>query len=204
MFDWYRDKAFPWLMKKNIGKPSILRLRKMMLARAYGNILEIGIGTGINLPLYPKQVYEITAVDTYIRKVPENCIKVHLFNESVNQMSFADNTFDTIVSTFSLCSMEDLDGAFAEMLRVLKPGGQLLFLEHGKSQGEITSMLQNLCNPIYNAFAYGCNINRDYTASMQKCGFTILECVIVPAPIYPRFLTGYAYMGVAVKPEKGV
>lgn len=203
MLNWYKDKFFPWIMKKNIGKKSILELRRKALSKAYGNILEIGIGSGTNLPLYPEHICEIMAVDNYVRQVPGGRIKVYLKDESACQMSFADNTFDTVVSTFSLCSIEDLDDAFAEMLRVLKPGGQFLFLEHGKSQGKVIAKLQNICNSLYNVFAYGCNINRNYTDLMQKCGFEIKEFSYKPAPIYPRFLTGYAYMGIAKKPENG-
>lgn len=203
MFSWYKNRFFPGMMNKNIGKESILQLRKRVLSNAKGNILELGIGTGTNLSLYPNNICEITAIDIYVRHVSDGYIKVNLINESACKMSFLDNTFDTVVSTFSLCSIDDLEAAFHEIFRVLKPGGQLLFLEHGKSKGKISSILQNVCNPLYNVFAFGCNINRSYVTEMQKCGFELSAFSYERAPIYPRLLTGYVYMGVAQKYNDG-
>ena len=93
MIKWYADKVFPWLMKKNIGKKSIIRLRQQALSKAYGNILEIGVGTGMNLSLYPKEVTEITAIDSWVREIPASEIRVNLVNESATQMGFKDNLF---------------------------------------------------------------------------------------------------------------
>jgi len=203
MFSWYKDRFFPWILNKNIGKESILQLRKSLLSKAHGNVLEIDIGAGINLSLYPNNISEITAIDIYVRHVSDGYIKVNLKNESACKMSFSDNIFDTVVSTFSLCSINDLEAAFHEIFRVLKPCGQLLFLEHGKSKGKISSLLQNLCNPLYHVFAFGCNINRSYINEMQKCGFEICAFSYECAAIYPRFLTGYVYIGVAKKFKNG-
>ncbi|SHH37351.1 Methyltransferase domain-containing protein [Clostridium collagenovorans DSM 3089] len=186
-------------MKKNIGSKAILGIRKGVLSKAHGKILEIGIGTGTNLPLYPSEVKRITAVDSYIRNVPSSLIKVDLINESACKMSFPENTFDTVVSTFALCSIDDLEISLNEIYRVLKPGGQFLFLEHGKSKNKYVSYIQNTFNPLYNIFAYGCNINRSYVNEIEKSGFVIEESVYEKAPIYPRILEGYIYRGVARK-----
>ena len=171
MVNWYRNKAFPWLMKKNIGKKTIVSLRKDILSNAYGNILEIGIGTGINLSLYPQNITEITAIDNWIREVNTLQLKVHIVTGSVTEMSFEDDTFDTVVSTFTLCSIKDLDVALSEIYRVLKPHGQLIFLEHGVAQNKWVVFLQNICNPLFNLFALGCNINRSYIEDLKKSRF---------------------------------
>lgn len=116
-------------------------------------------------------------------------------------MSFEDNTFDTVVSTFSLCSTDNLIAVLKEINRVLKPGGRLLFLEHGKATNIPCQRLQQIFNPLYNRFAYGCNLTRDYTMEMKCAGFHIITCQIYRAKVYPRMLVGYLYEGIAEKKE---
>lgn len=195
----YRDRLFPYLMKKNTGKSEIMEHRKHLLKNAKGNILEIGIGAGTNLAAYPKEISGITAVDPYVMKLPESCIAITLLPESAEKMSFADNTFDTVVSTFSLCSISNLDAAFMEIRRVLKPGGRLLFLEHGKATNRPFQVVQKMFNPLFRKFAYGCNITRDYVGEMKQADFHVVECNTYKAAVYPRLLTGYLYEGIAEK-----
>lgn len=200
---WYRDKVFPWLMSKNIGKRSILALRRKVIANANGRILEIGIGGGLNLTLYPKEVCQITTVDNYVRQINHSGIAVDIIHASSDNLPFDNNSFDTVVSTFSLCSMWNLEQVLGEIYRVLEPDGQFIFLEHGKAKNKFAIMLQNICNPLYNTFAYGCNINRQYQKELTACGFKLIEFNYKRAPIYPRILTGYVYYGVAKKPIEG-
>ena len=94
---WYQDIAFPTLMRWNIGKNSILKKRTALLKHAYGNILEIGIGEGTNLPLYPTNITHIATVEAYPRKLKDSAIEVALFSESAAALHFDDNTFDTVV-----------------------------------------------------------------------------------------------------------
>lgn len=200
---WYRDRLFPYLMKINIGKPAILEYRRRLLKNAKGNILEIGIGAGTNLTVYPKEISSITAVDPYIRELPKSNISVTLLPESAEKMSFKDNTFDTVVSTFCFCSTNNLAIALKEIYRILRPGGRLLFLEHGKATNKSCQTLQKIFNPLYNIFAYGCNITRSYTEEMKRAGFHIVECEVYKAKVYPRMLVGYLYEGIAEKQEEG-
>lgn len=197
---WYQDVAFPKLMQWNIGKKSILNKRTALLKHAYGNILEIGIGEGTNLALYPTEITHITAVDTYPRKLRDSAVKVSLFAASANELPFNANTFDTVVSTFCLCSVTDLDQVCEEIYRVLKPSGAFLFLEHGSAGSPFFQKVQYLFNPLYNKFAYGCNITRTYQAEILNSGLHIVNLQITHAPIYPRFLTGYVYQGISEKP----
>lgn len=198
---WYRDRIFPYLMKKNIGKPLILEHRRHLLKNVKGNILEIGIGTGTNLEVYPKKTSSITAIDPYVRELPKSFVSVTLLPGSAEKMSFEDNTFDTVVSTFSLCSTDNLVAVLMEIYRVLKPGGRLLFLEHGKATNKTCATLQKIFNPLYNIFAYGCNITRDYTGEIESVAFHMVECKIYKAAVYPRMLVGYLYEGIAEKKE---
>ena len=196
---WYKDKVFPWLMKKNIGKQSIMKYRKQAIMNAKGETLEIGIGEGLNLALYPKNIQRITAVDNYVREIKSSDIEVNLVSTSADNLPFNDASFDTVVSTFTLCSVQHLDKVITEIFRVLKPDGQFILLEHGKSKNKLIIILQNVFNPLYNRFAYGCNINRQYQKQLIDCGFSLLTFNIEKAPIYPRLLTGYIYWGVAKK-----
>ena len=196
---WYQDIIFPKLMHWNIGKKSILKKRAALLKHAYGNILEIGIGEGTNLSLYPTEISHITAVEAYPRKLQNSVVDVTLFAESAGALHFDDNIFDTVVSTFSLCSVDNLEQVCAEVYRVLKPGGIFLFLEHGSANSKLFKKIQHLFNPLYNKYAYGCNIIRSYQDNIRKSGLDIVYLKINHAPIYPRFLTGYVYEGIAKK-----
>ena len=200
MLRFYSEIVYPRLMSASLNNDSVNALRKRITAEVSGDILETGIGRGANLPFYPENVSGITAVDCFIDCIPESRVKVKLVKDSVCKMSFDDNTFDTVLSTFCLCSVENLEKALSEILRVLKPGGRLLFLEHGKAQRRVTRRLQDIFNPVYNTLALGCNINRDYTGGMGNAGFKVISCDVVNAAIFPRFLVGYAYIGAAEKP----
>lgn len=193
----YQAKVFPYLMKKNIGKPEIISHRRRVLQNASGRILEIGIGTGLNLDLYPGTVTEITAIDAFVRVLPSSRVSVKLYHGTAEEMCFADNTFDTVVSTFSFCSVSDLHATLKEISRVLKPDGKLLFLEHGKAETRFAQRMQNAANPLFNVFACGCNVNRDYRQFLSEAGFAIEKHTLYRADIFPKWLVGYLHEGVA-------
>lgn len=193
----YQTQIFPRLMDKNIGKPEIVDYRRRLLQNASGNMLEIGIGTGLNLNLYPNTITEITAVDPFVRKLPSSRILVKLYPETAEQMHFEDSTFDTVLSTFTFCSVSNLPKTLKEIARVLKPDGRLLFLEHGRADTRFAQQLQKVANPFYNIFACGCSINRDYKQVLSEAGFGIEKYNLYKVNIYPKILTGYLYEGVA-------
>lgn len=197
MFDYYNKKIFLFFMNKNIGKNEILDYRRKILTRANGEILEIGIGTGINLLLYPDSITHIKAIDTFACELPQSRVKVEFYNMSADNMFFCENAFDTVVSTFSLCSIKNIDKALLEIRRVLKPNGRLLFLEHGKAKSKVIAAMQNIANPLFNIFACGCNINRDYTMLLEGKGFIIDGYGDLQANINPKLLAGHLYFGSA-------
>ena len=98
------------------------------------------------------------------------------------------------------CSVDDLEQVCREIYRVLKPGGVFLFLEHGSASSAFFKKVQRLFNPLYNKYAYGCNITRTYQDGICNSGLHIVNLQTTHAPIYPRFLTGYVYCGIAEKP----
>ncbi len=171
----YRDKIFPYIMNKNIGSNEIIELRRNFLKDVKGDILEIGIGSGINVSL------------------------LSLFNESVEKMHFSDNSFDFVVSTFTFCSVKEIDVALHEIKRVLRPNGKLIFLEHGRSFSLFISKIQDFFNPLYNIIGCGCNINRDYKESILKAGYKIEKYILKDARIYPKILTGTIHEAFLIK-----
>lgn len=184
-------------MNKNIGNPEIMDYRHRLLKNASGNILEIGIGTGLNLNLYPSRITEIMAIDPFVRELPSSPVLVNLYPDVAERMHFEDNSFDTVISTFSFCSVNNLQKCLKEIARVLKPGGKLLFLEHGKADTRFARQLQKACNPFFNILACGCNINRDYKQILSEASFGIEQYNLYKVNIYPKILVGYLYEGVA-------
>ncbi len=195
---WYQAKIFPKLMNKNLGQKEIIQERINLLAYAKGRILEIGIGTGNNLPYYPTSVKEITAIDTYIREINSDRIKVNLYPYECENMRFSDSSFDVVVCTFCLCSVSDLGRTLSEIKRVLKNGGLVLVLEHGKAQKRLFQFLQKIANPLFNCLACGCNVNRDYFKLMKESGFIMRESSIRRCHLQPSFAAGHLYRAVAV------
>jgi len=162
-------------MDFNLSQKKVGKLRQELLSNANGKVLEIGFGTGLNLSWYPGSIASITAID--VNLVDHHCtstnIQVDLQKMSAEAMSFPDESFDTVVSTFTLCSIPNLERALKEIKRVLKPDGIFLFLEHGKSPNGFITTFQNLLNPFYNLFANGCNVNRDMVTLIKNNGMNI-------------------------------
>ncbi|SHI68515.1 Methyltransferase domain-containing protein [Clostridium cavendishii DSM 21758] len=197
MLNYYYKNIFPFLINKNIGNKEIIELRRKALSCAKGEILEIGIGTGLNLDLYPDSVERITAIDNYVRILPKSKVKVDFYNMSADNIAFKENTFETVVSTFCLCSITNLEKSLQEIKRVLKPNGILIFLEHGRADIKSVQLLQEISNPIFNIFAGGCNVNRNHFEILENNRFKV-EGNIKRVNIFPKSITGYVYMGVAV------
>lgn len=106
-------------------------------------------------------------------------------------MKFDDNSFDVVVSTFCLCSVVGLDKALQEIRRVLKDGGLFLVLEHGKAKNCFLQFIQKIVNPLYNLFACGCNVNRDYFIMLKEMGFIMQEESIRICGIHPSLIAGH-------------
>jgi ubiquinone/menaquinone biosynthesis C-methylase UbiE len=167
-------------------------------------VLEIGFGTGLNLPHYPPAVEKLVVMDPSsplkervkrrLRHAPMPVEVLQL--DAGAQMPFDDASFDTVVSTWTLCSIEELQTALAEIRRVLRPEGQFLFLEHGLSDRPVTARLQNLLNPIQNVVSCGCNLNRRIDKELEAAGLVILSLERFVVPSVPRAF-GEVYQGVA-------
>jgi ubiquinone/menaquinone biosynthesis C-methylase UbiE len=180
------------------------RCRSEIVPQARGEVLEVGIGSGFNLPFYSKQVIRIQGVDpsTKLLQMTRERAKsvsfpVDLLNASAEEIPVESQSVDTVVMTWSLCSIPNPEAALAEMLRVLKPGGDLLFIEHGRSSDSNIQMWQDRINRPWRAFAGGCNLNRKVDSLISSAGFRILQMKTSYLP-GPKPLT-FTYSGSARK-----
>jgi ubiquinone/menaquinone biosynthesis C-methylase UbiE len=177
--------------------------RSQLVPSADGVVLEIGIGSGLNLPFYSSAVRHLYAVDPSPellamtrKKVERMTFPVELRCESAERLSLDGRSVDTIVMTWALCTIPDPARALREMRRVLKPQGRMIFIEHGLSPDSGVRAWQNGLNPIWSKVAGGCNLNRKIDDLLISSGFNIVELRTAYLP-GPRPLT-YTYEGCAV------
>jgi ubiquinone/menaquinone biosynthesis C-methylase UbiE len=164
----YSRVVFPRLCDLVLGQPSVTRRRSQLLADAFGEVLEIGFGTGLNLPHYTANVRKLTLVDPsagmhrMARGRLRRCRSAVVYHPiSGEHLTFPQGTFDCVVSTFTLCSIDDVGGAMAEVYRVLRPGGRFLFLEHGLGPEPGVQKWQRRLNRLQMLLADGCRLDRD-------------------------------------------
>lgn len=171
--------AIVWACKQK----SSMKQREKIIPLAIGNVLEIGIGSGLNLPFYDKnKVTHLTAIDPSAAIWKKNSFDTNTlgfkfdFMEAFSENIPAENnSFDTVVITYVLCTIQDTDKAFDEIKRVLKKDGKLLFCEHGKAPDKKIVRWQNMLNPFWKKIGGGCNLNRDIPFMIERNGFKILK-----------------------------
>jgi ubiquinone/menaquinone biosynthesis C-methylase UbiE len=176
-----------------------------VLAGAYGDVLEIGFGTGLNLPYYPREVHRLTAVDPNPgmhrlaqKRIKQRGIEVDQQVVSGERLPFENNRFDSVISTFTLCSIEEVPQALREVYRVLKSGGMFLFLEHGLSPEPSVQKWQRRLNWLQVRLANGCHLDRDMKALVAAQPFASVEVEEFYLERTPK-THGYLYRGVATK-----
>lgn len=199
----YRDVLFPRLLHVSMRMPSVRRRREAVLPAAAGRVLEIGIGSGLNLPHYGPAVTSVDGVDPsgVLLAMAGGAVRGLGFPLSLHcgpaeALPFANASFDTVVSTWTLCSIPDPSAALVEMRRVLRPGGNFLFVEHGLSPEPGVARWQHRLTPLWQRCAGGCHLDRDIASLIAdaRFGFEKLETgYLVPGP---HFLTWH-YQGVA-------
>ena len=169
-----------------------------------GEILEIGFGTGLNLAYYPDKVDSITTIDPYpgMRKLARSRIEKSQITVDYKVLNgesipMAEASFDSVVCTWTLCSIPLVDRAILEIYRVLKPRGKFFFIEHGLSEDAQIQVWQNRLTPIQKIIADGCHLNRQIDAIVKR-QFTNVTIEQFYAPKLPKVI-GYMYRGVAIK-----
>ncbi|KAF0240465.1 MAG: type 11 methyltransferase [bacterium] len=201
----YSKYIFPRIMDLALSGKVIAGYRQNLLTQAQGNILEIGFGTGLNLPNYPETVKKIATVDVNPgmsslaqARIKTTGIEVAQHLLTAEKMPFEENSFDTIVSTWTLCSIADVEQALSEVYRVLKPGGQFLFLEHGLSNESKVQFWQNRLNRLQNILGDGCHLNRSITKLVEKQPWQITQEQQFYIKDMPKAVS-YMYQGTAIK-----
>jgi ubiquinone/menaquinone biosynthesis C-methylase UbiE len=156
--------------------------RQALLAKASGSVLEIGGGTGANVPFYGSGVTSLTITEPsepmasrLERKLAENQLPAEVVRAPAEELPFDSDSFDTAVSTLVLCTVGDQERALAELARVLRPGGSLLFIEHVRSDSPGFARWQQRLNPLQRVIGCGCNCNRATVERARAAGFEITE-----------------------------
>jgi SAM-dependent methyltransferase len=202
---WYGRVIFPRLCDVLLNQPAVTQRRRELLAQASGNVMEIGFGTGLNLGCYPKEVRQLTTVDpnpgmTRLaqKRVRQTGIAVDQRLLRSEHLPFDADTFDCVVSTFTLCSIADVGRAIAEVYRVLKSGGRFLLLEHGLCPKPRVQKWQRRLNWLQGHLADGCHLDRDMRALVAAQPWSSLEIANFYLEGAPK-THGYMYRGVAAK-----
>lgn len=176
---WYARRVLPYLLDLACSMKDLSRQRQMVVPRANGTVLEIGIGTGLNMAFYKKDnVTKIIGLDPALsmhrlakKRIADAGLDVELTGLSAEKIPLDDESVDTVLVTYTLCSIPDAAAALNEMNRVLKPTGKLIFCEHGLAPDESVRKWQDRLTPIWNRFAGGCHLNRDVPALLEAGGF---------------------------------
>ncbi|MEN3975560.1 class I SAM-dependent methyltransferase [Emcibacter sp. SYSU 3D8] len=198
----YESRILPKLLNCCMSMGVIAEERARLVPRAHGKVLEIGIGSGLNLPHYGPGVESVTGVDPSVelgemaaRQASLVAFPVHFEQISGESLPFGDASFDCAVITWTLCTIPDPSAALREVRRVLKPGAELFFVEHGHAPDPGVVVWQNRLNKVWPAIAGGCNLNRKMDQIITAAGFRIDELEASYRPGL-RPMT-YFYMGVA-------
>ena len=180
-------------------------LRKSLLADVSGDVFEIGFGTGLNLPHYPSNVKRVTTVDPNPgarrfaeRRITMSPIEVVHQTLSGEQLNLPSESFDSVVCTFTLCSIANVNAAMTEIRRMLRTGGRMFFIEHGISNDPRVRWWQNKLTPLNRIIGDGCHLNRDPRTTISASGLRIDTLDNFYLKKAPRF-GGFIYRGIAVK-----
>lgn len=166
---------------KPLEKKKFKRIRKELLAKATGSVLELGSGTGINFPLYEVPVI-VTAIEPSqhmiersLSKHRQAVVPIEIVQASAEELPFETDTFDTVVATLVFCTIPNPEKAIIEMKRVCKPGGKILLFEHVKMQNRFLSSLQNWLTPAWKKICDGCCLNRDTIELLRSNDISIIQ-----------------------------
>ncbi|SDB05242.1 Methyltransferase domain-containing protein [Desulfonatronum thiosulfatophilum] len=199
----YRKYILPRATHLTCGMKPMMRQRKKVIPRASGHVLEVGFGSGLNLPFYDsRNVSKLWGLDPYseMTKIAEDVVRdapfeVEILKAPGEEMPLEDRSMDTIVMTYTLCTIADPQKTFAEMARVLKPEGSLLFCEHGVSPDPSVHSWQDRLTPIWMRLAGGCHLNRDIPKLITQGGFRIRE--LETGYVSGLRIASYNYLGIA-------
>jgi ubiquinone/menaquinone biosynthesis C-methylase UbiE len=200
----YDKYILPRFIGAACGTKPVLKQREKVVPHAEGRVLEVGMGTGHNLSFYDpdkvEMVFGLEPAADMIKHAKPLAEKVPFDVEFIDlpgeEIPLDDNSVDTVLLTYTLCTIPETLKAMENMRRVLKPGGKLIFSEHGRAPDAAVEKWQNRLNGIWGKIAGGCNINRDIPTLIEEGGFKITELDQMYVPSTPKIL-GYTYWGAA-------
>lgn len=207
--DFYERRILPRLVDLACGSPSLARTRALVVPRACGRVLEVGFGSGLNLRFYdPARVERVLALEPgegiralALRRAAASPVPVEFIAAPGESIPLADASVDSIVVTFTLCTIPDVARAAREMRRVLRRGGELLFAEHGTARSVRAQRWQRRIEPAWTPLAGGCHLTRNPPQILRDAGFEVqwAEGLLDPRPLAARTLAPltYGYWGVA-------
>jgi ubiquinone/menaquinone biosynthesis C-methylase UbiE len=199
----YAKQVLPRIIDLAMQNKETTRLREAWLPQARGHVLEVGIGSGLNLPFYSLEVQRVYGVDPSIelqrmarRRAAAGRMSVEFLLQSAEQpLPLGDASIDTVVVTWTLCSIPNVSQALQQMKRVLRPSGRLIFIEHGRSDDPGVVVWQDRITPLWKRIGGGCHLNRKIDELITGAGFQIAELRTCYLP-GPRPMT-YTYQGLA-------
>ena len=202
MVGFYAKYVLPRATHFICGHKTITQQRKKVIPLAKGQVLEIGIGSGLNLPLYdPKKVQHVWGLDPckemwQLANTRNVQFDVEYLQAPAERIPLEDGSADSIVATYTLCTVPNIINALKDMRRVLRPGGELIFCEHGAAPEERLKRWQDRLNPIWQKVAGGCNLNRQIPTLLERGGFKIraLDTMFIQG----LKLASFNYWGTAV------
>lgn len=202
----YEEHCLPFLIDKACGSPAIQHMRQKIVPLAEGVVLEVGMGSGLNLPFYDADKVElIWGLEPSLgmrkraqKNIDRSPIQVNWLDLKAEQIPLDDNSVDTILLTYTLCSIPDWKLALQQMRRVLKPDGKLLFSEHGAAPDAGVLKWQNRITPVWKRFGGGCHLNRPISQYIDEAGFKIISLEADYIANVPK-IAGFNYSGIAVQ-----
>jgi ubiquinone/menaquinone biosynthesis C-methylase UbiE len=190
----YGDRILPRIINSSLGSKTTGPLRARVCTGLAGDVVEIGFGSGINIPFYPAEVTSVAAIEPNdlgwrlaAERLRASSVTITRSGLDGQHLPFAANSFDSALSTWTLCTIVDVESALLELRRVLRPGGTFHFVEHGLAPDEKVRRWQHRLQPINKALLGGCHVTRQIADLITAAGFRMIEIECFYEPIGPKY-----------------